>query len=230
MHADDSQSQATEAACYAVLRRVGPALRHDLIVNLQAVVMMSEVMGARLDKGLLAHADLQDQVSRIQRATREAIANALKVAAWLDPQEDDRIGLREGLQDCLDLVRGGFEFRGVHLRTQWFGQDMDVSRNMLRHLIPAAMIRVADQGGGPGALLVNTRVNADRALLDLRFSRSPEAEADPDDEDINYRRLEAGDLQVLARLSDVVLREDGGRIEMALPRLVPTTALQIAPL
>lgn len=40
---------SAESARYAVLRRIGPALRHDLVVHLQALAMMSEVLAARLD-------------------------------------------------------------------------------------------------------------------------------------------------------------------------------------
>ena len=71
-----------EAARYAVLRRIGPALRHDLVVNLQAVALMAEVVTARLDRGLPPLADLQHHLSRIQRGTREAVVNSLRVATW----------------------------------------------------------------------------------------------------------------------------------------------------
>src|SRR3954469_17635163 len=42
---------SAEAARYGVLRRLAPALKHDMVVNLQAVAMMAEVMGAKLEKG-----------------------------------------------------------------------------------------------------------------------------------------------------------------------------------
>ena len=72
---------AGEAARYAVLRRIGPALKHDLVVHLQAVAMMAEVLAARLDKGAPSPEDLQQQVGRIHRVAREAVAHSLNVAA-----------------------------------------------------------------------------------------------------------------------------------------------------
>src|SRR6478609_8649995 len=92
-----------EAARYGVLRRLGPALKHDMVVNLQAIAMMAEVMNARLDRGSPDPAEFQNSVSKLNRLARDAVANCLKVAAWLVPGEDEGIKLREGVDECVAL-------------------------------------------------------------------------------------------------------------------------------
>src|SRR5436190_16770491 len=103
-----------EAARYGLLRRLGPVLKHDMVVNLQAISMMAEVLNARLERGTgtPAPADLQANIAKINRLARDAVAGCLKVAAWIEPGEDQGVRLREGVDECLALLASNFTFRG----------------------------------------------------------------------------------------------------------------------
>lgn len=233
MHADEPLGQASEAARYAVLRRVGPALRHDLIVNLQAVAMMTEVVSSRLDRGLPTLADLQQHMARIQRATREAVANSLRVATWLAPPEDDRIDLHKGIQECLVLARSGLEYRGFPVRAELPPPGFEVSGSALRPLLLSTLMHLTDHAGAAGELVVSARIHPSHALLTVRLAA---AAGQPDDaaaassaRDMPYRPLVARDLQALATASLSELHLEEGLAAIRLERLVPTTALQIAP-
>ncbi|MEY2619631.1 MAG: hypothetical protein RL522_2633 [Pseudomonadota bacterium] len=234
MHADEPPGQAAEAARYAVLRRIGPTLRHDLIVNLQAIGMMTEVATARLDRGIPPLADLQHLLSRIQRGTRGAIADSLRAASWLAPPEDDRIGLREGVLECLALVRSGLEFRGYSVQADVEQTDFEVSSASLRPLLLAGLLHLADCERAPGALTVIAQLDPGHATLLL--TRTPAGSAVPSDADdsgdaaIAYRPLQAQDVQALAQGGRADLQLQDRRILMRLQRLVPTSPLQIAPL
>ncbi|MEY2802310.1 MAG: hypothetical protein RL513_1895 [Pseudomonadota bacterium] len=240
MHADAPPGQAAEAARYAVLRRIGPALRHDLIVNLQAVGMMTEVAAARLDHAIPPLADLRQQLARIQRGTREAIANSLRVASWLAPPEDDSIGLREGVQECLALVRSGLEFRGHVLRSDLQAPpDFEVSSATLRPLLLAGLLYLADREAAPGELTVGAHLDTgldtgqDAGYATLALSRSPAGSADragaTHDADATYRPVHAGDVRALARDGRIDLQLEDRRVFIRLPRLMATSPLQIAP-
>jgi len=74
-----------EAARYGVLRRLAPALKHDMVVNLQAISMMAEVLNAKLERGSPAPAEFHASIAKLNRLAREAVANCLKVASWLEP-------------------------------------------------------------------------------------------------------------------------------------------------
>lgn len=226
---------AAEAARYAVLRRLGPALKHDLVVNLQAMVMMTEVLGARLERGAggdTAPADLQQQVARIHRVARDAVAGSLKVAAWLAPGDDDEgVALEDGIADSLALVRSHFGFRGITLHALAGGVRLEVARPVLRLLLLASLIHLADEAGAPCALGVQGTAEGGQAGLVVR--REPTAtgaNAEDATDDLGYRALSATDLQALAREAGVPLRVAPGQVEMRLPRLVATTPLRVAPL
>lgn len=231
MQADMPPGPASEAARYAVLRRIGPALKHDLVVELQALAMMSEVIGARLDRGMPPLADLQHHLARLQRGTREAVARSLNVATWLVPPEDDRINLREGVLECVALTRSALEFRGFHLRTELPPTPMEVSHASLRYLVLGAILHLTDLARAPGELLVRSQTGPDRATLTLQMP----ADATPDHQEapaqeVPYRRLQAREVQALAAAARVDLQLQPGLIALQLQRLVPTTPLQIAPL
>lgn len=240
MHADAPPGQAVEAARYVVLRRIGPALRHDLIVNLQALGMMTEVVTARLDHAMPPLVDLRQQVARIQRGTREAITNSLRVATWLVPPEDDSIGLHQGAQECLSLVRGGLEFRGYVLRSDLqVPPDFEVSGSTLRPLLLAGLLYLADREAAPGELTVSVHLDGgldtgqDARHATLALSRAPGGGADRAgaalDADAPYRPVHAEDVRALARDGQIDLRLEDRRVLIRLPRLMATWPLQLAP-
>jgi C4-dicarboxylate-specific signal transduction histidine kinase len=231
MHANAPPDQACEAARYAVLRRVGSALRHDLVVNLQALGMLTEVVANRLERGLPPLADLQHQLARIQRTTREALAQSLRVAAWLVPPEDDSLDLRTGLQECLALVRGGLEHRGFSLQVEWPAAGFEVSGTLVRPLLLAALLHLSDQARAPSELQVSGRAQANRATLTLACpAANGNGGCEAMELDLPYRPLAAFDVQALAVSGSAELRVQAGQIDIRLTRWVPTTALQIAPI
>src|SRR3569623_2075488 len=77
-----------EAARYGVLRRLGPVLKHDMVVNLQAISMMAEVLNARLERGTDTPADFQSSISKLNRLARDAVAGCIKGAGGIEPGED----------------------------------------------------------------------------------------------------------------------------------------------
>lgn len=234
---------AAEAARYAVLRRLGPALRHDLVVNLQAVAMMTEVLGARLDRSdeappaaaPVAPADLSQQLVRIHALVRSAVDDALRVATWLCPPGDDEgVPLSQGVDECLALVRSPFGFRGIVLHAQVDPAAIEVSRQPLRLLLLAALLHLADQDSAPCELRVHADVQGHEAALAIERLPAPDplARGTPGADELGYRRLAPTDLQALAAeagATGITLALQGRRVLLRLPRLVATTPLQIAP-
>ena len=155
-----------EAARYALLRRLGPALRHDLVVHLQAVAMMAEVLSARLARAQ-DPTDLTQALTRMHQLARDAIAGALQVAGWIAPPEDDAVDLRQGLEENLALVRSSLGFRGMRLLAELPDAGLPVSRDKLRYLLLSALLHLSDQGGPTGTLRVQARREPDDALIRL---------------------------------------------------------------
>jgi hypothetical protein len=221
-----------EAARYGVLRRIAPALKHDLVVHLQAVAMMAEVLNARLEKGSPSPADFEAGISRMNRLARDAVATCLTVATWISPLEDEGVALREGVDECVGLLRSSFNFRGFTLANDVPDTEFEVSRMALRHLVAASLLTLADGAGGPSALSCSAEVSSGFALLTIRCA--PRADDDGSAPDViasepNYRALDWNDVQALALAENIELFRTQDQIVMRLPRMVASGPLQIAP-
>lgn len=221
-----------EAARYGVLRRLAPALKHDMVVHLQAIAMLAEVLTARLEKGTPSPAEFEGSIGKMNRMAREAVLTCLKVAAWIAPSEDETILLREGVDDCVALLRSGFNFRGCSIDNQVPDADFEVSRVALRYLVPAALIALADEMQGPGELSLDAEIAGGVAVLTARCTAHPAedgAAVDAIATQPAYRAIEWADVQALAAAEQVELARTPGQVVLRLPRMVATGPLQIAP-
>ncbi|RZJ13575.1 MAG: hypothetical protein EOO54_19935 [Haliea sp.] len=216
------------AARYAVLRRLAPALKHDMVVHLQAVSMMAEVMSARMDKGEVDSMELQGNVSRINRLARQAVLACLKVTEWIDPSADESVPLHDGVAESCDLLQSSLNFRGFTVHNEVAQTDFEVSRAALRNLLPAALLGLADAAHSSCKLTLEAQTTADAARLSI-FCAEHVAAADPPGPGLPQARLHWADVQALAEIESVGLEVSQDRITMRFPRLVPSTPLQIAP-
>jgi hypothetical protein len=219
---------SAESARYGVLRRLAPSLKHDMVVNLQAVAMMAEVLNARLERGSPPPAEFQGSISKLNRLAREAVMNCLKVAAWIQPVEDEGIRLPQGVDECLALLASNFNFRGFTVEKEVAETDFEVSRVALRHLLTGSLITLTDAAAGPCDVRVKAEVAAGFAEISVRVTPRHGAEGLPFEP--GYRQLEWADVQALATAEGIELVRSTDQIVMRMPRAVATAPLQIAPL
>jgi C4-dicarboxylate-specific signal transduction histidine kinase len=218
-----------EAARYGVLRRLGPALKHDMVVNLQAIAMMAEVLNAKLDRGSPDPEELHASIAKLNRLAREAVASCLKVAAWIEPGEDEGVKLGDGVEECLALLASNFNFRGFLVTRDIADTPMQVSRVTLRNLLIASLITVTDAAGGPCQVAVRAIAEQGHAEVEVRISpRADDYEGLPFEP--SYRQLEWADVQALAVAEGVELVRGTDHIVMRIPRSIATAPLQIAPI
>jgi C4-dicarboxylate-specific signal transduction histidine kinase len=223
-----SSRAGAEAARYGVLRRLGPALKHDMVVNLQAIAMMAEVMNAKLDRGSPDPAEFHASISKLNRLAREAVASCLKVAAWLEPGEDEGVRLCDGVQECLGLLASNFNFRGFVVESDCPDTPFQVSRVVLRNLLIASLITLTDAAGEPCVVEVKSETEGQTALLTVHTRpRDDGYEGLPYEP--SYRQLDWADVQALALAEGVDLVRGEGRISLRMPRHLATAPLQIAP-
>lgn len=216
-----------EAARYGVLRRLAPALKHDMVVNLQAISMMAEVLNARLERGSPAPAEFQSSISKLNRLARDAVMNCLKVAAWIEPGEDEGVRLAKGIDDCLALLETNFNFRGFRIVKELPDSEFQVWRVPLRNLFVASLIALTDAAPGPCEVHVKAEILNGHAEISVRITpRQAEFEVLPFGP--SYRQLEWADVQALATAESVELVRGSDQIAMRMPRAVPTAPLRIA--
>lgn len=220
---------SADAARYSVLRRLAPALKHDMVVNLQAVAMMAEVLSARLEKGSPAPGEFQGSVSKMNRLARDAVMTCLRVAAWIEPSEEESIRLREGVDECVALLRSSLNFRGFSVGNEVPETEFEVSRAALRNLLAASLIALADSAQESCDLAITAETSSGFAVLTVRC-QPREGEPDSLTADPAWRELDWADVQALAMAEGVELFRTQDQIVMRIPRMVASGPLQIAPL
>lgn len=217
-----------EAARYGVLRRLGPALKHDMVVNLQAIAMMAEVLNARLERGSPDPAEFHASISKLNRIARDAVASCLKVAGWIEPGEDEGVRLAEGIDDCIALLQSNFNFRGFLVTREVPDSPFQVSRIVLRNLLIASLIVLTDAAAGPCEVHIKAEVAAGMAEISVHIRpRQDEVEGLPFEP--SYRQLDWADVQALAQAESVALVRGPDHVIMRMPRSVADAPLQIAP-
>jgi hypothetical protein len=222
------QRSLAHAARHDILRRLAPALRHDMVVPLQSLGMTTEALSARLDRGALAPEELQAAVSKLNRLTRNAVANCLRVATWMEPSDDDSVPLREGVAECASLLASSLNFRGFHLRNDVPEVPMEVGRCALRFLLAAALLSLADHAPGAGDIVLNAEPAAGHAVVAVSWRAA--AEGGPTQvHDAGQATLSWAEVQALAALESVEMRRSPTEIILRLPRAVVTTPLKMVP-
>ncbi|RYY82185.1 MAG: hypothetical protein EOO24_40845 [Comamonadaceae bacterium] len=221
----------SEAARYGVLRRLAPALKHDMVVHLQAIAMLAEVLTAKLERGTPSPAEFEASIGKMNRLARDAVMTSLKVAAWISPSEDETVRLRDGVDDCVALLRSSFNFRGCTLANDVQDADFEVSKVALRNLVAASLLSLADGAGKPSDLVVLAEISPGFAVLTVRCTPRTDDDAvvDAIAAESGYRALDWNDVQALALAEGIELLRTQEQIVMRIPRMVATSPLQIAP-
>lgn len=220
------------AARHKVLRRIAPALKHDMVVHLQPVTLLAETLGARVERGTASPDDLQASLSKLNRLARQAVASCAKAASWIDAPEDACVPLRQGVQECLELLAPSFNFRGFTLSHHVADDAVEVNQDTLRHLLVASLLAMADAAQLPCELVVEGSAEDGHASLrlDSRPRRQPPQAALPAASEASaHPVLDWAEVQALAAAEGVELARAGRAVHMRLPRAVVTSPLQMAP-
>jgi hypothetical protein len=215
--AADSIDAAAEAARYALLRRLAPAMRHNLVAPLQPIGMVYEIMQRRIRAPEPNLADIHDGANKINSFARTALASCLDVITWMAPDEVTRITGAAGLAECLSLVQTGFAFRGFSLRDELGEVAGEVSRSAFRNVVTGALVFLSDDQAPPAELTITGEatpaslaitLTAERGAGDEGFATAP-----------TYRPLMWSDVQALAASESTQVERDGPRIRVNLPWL-----------
>jgi hypothetical protein len=205
---------AAEAARYALLRRLAPAMRHHLVVPLQPIGMVYEIMERRMRAPQPNLADIQEGAQKINSFARTALESCLDVITWIAPDKVTPITAADGLAECLALVQTSFAFRGFSLRDELGQVAGQVSRSAFRNVVTGSLVFLSDDHEPPAQLTITGESAQDSLAITLTagpgsgeegFATAP-----------TYRPLVWSDVEALAASESVKVRRDGPRIHVNL--------------
>lgn len=220
-----SQSQTVqrerlaEAARYALLRRLAPAIRHDIAGALQPISMVAVLLEKRLQKPEPDMTVIGKNVHDINTLAREASAACMQLMGWLAPKQDGPVPVHEGVQEALALMATELSFQGIELVNSTSGVAISLPVSVMRGLFMAGLLALTDAQTGPGTVVVSAEIADGRPVLSLSFTATPAGEAGDDDMAVPpaYRALDWDDVQALAAAVSVSLVISSTQLELYFP-------------
>jgi hypothetical protein len=200
-----------ESARYALLRRLSFAMRHNLVMHLQPIGMITEVMERRLRSPAPDLAQVHDGMGKIHNFSKAAVQSCLDVISWLAPEPGATMPVQDGVQDCMALLRSNFSFRGFNVRSEVDAAPQPVGKSALRMLLSGVLVALSDDTPAPADITLRASGDADVVKLHVRVERT-QGEAGPMGE-LPYRPMKWAEIEALARSEDVGLeRNDTGAV------------------
>ena len=211
---DDQLARLVESARYALLRRLAPAIRHDMAGALQPISMVAAMLEKRLQKpdpDLLA---LAKNVNAVNALAREASLSCMALMNWLSPRLDESTPVYTGVAEAIALVTTDLSFRGFTLvnQTETVDAAVAVRVSMLRGLFMAALLAMTDSHSGPARVLLGADAQGDKLVFSITL--------EPTEDELLagmppvYRSLDWDDVRALAAAESVVLVHTPSRVEL----------------
>lgn len=204
--------QQIEAARYVVLRRLTPALRHDMVRPLQPIGLIHSVMSRKLCEPTPDLQALRLQVEKINGFATSALAECLDIGTWLAPEPGALAKLDAGINECIGLMATTLHFCGFHLVNEVDALLVSVDRDALRMVLVAALFELTDALAEPATLTLSASLGGGEASLLLHVT--PLAEGRIERYDDGYRNVTWDDVQALAAAADVRLSRQADGVAM----------------
>ena len=213
--AEGDSGNLADAARYALLRRLAPALRHGMVGPLHPIELIVEAIDRRLKAAVPDLANIRENLGKIKNLSRSAVHSCTNLTGWLAPEDGAVTMLGEGIDECLALLKTDFSMRGFEVRNEAREIGVDVSRAALRNVLTASLITATDTAPGPADLVLTAELSQGHAVLSI-LVRPADGVAGFGDA-APYRRLEWRDVGVLAQAESVDLLHQGDRVSMRYP-------------
>jgi hypothetical protein len=211
---DAVEQRRLEATRYALLRRLTLAMRHQLVVHLQPMGLITELLERRLQQPEPPLAQIRDSMDKVHTLSRAAVQACLDVVSWLAPDPAERVPVQDGVRECVDLLRSSFSFRGFALSDRIDAAPQQVSRGALRQVLPAALLALTDRAASPAELVVTAEPRGDGVALLLALRQSAGEPGFPGNQP--YRLVEWDDVALLAEAEGVRLHRMDGTAQLVL--------------
>ena len=193
------KERLAEAARYALMRRLLPAIRHNLAGTLQPIGMMSAMLERRIKAAAPDMAQLAKNTQALTTLSREAAATSLNLMTWLAPRDNELIAVNGAVEESLGLMATELSFRGFSVDNQATEAVAKLPKGMLRSVFTASLIALTDTALQPASVVVSVDGEAGDTRLRITIAvAAPNELAALGNPMPIYRSLLWADVQALA--------------------------------
>lgn len=218
----DSKRNA-EATRYALLRRLAPAMRHDMAGGFQPVVMLATIVEKRLLSASPDFSTLVKNSNEMRTFAIDATRSSLDLIAWIALDKAARVGLGKGIKDAVHLLTTELSFRGFKFVNQTEGETAEVERDHVRGVFVAALLALTDAAASPATILLTVDRDGQDLLVTLSLTNFPAdlGTITPNEEFqiglAAYRKIDWDDVQAIADVDGLSVTREAGRVMLRLP-------------
>ena len=209
------KERLAEAARYALMRRLLPAIRHNLAGSLQPIGMMSGMLERRIKSATPDMAQLGKNTQALTILSREAVATSLNLMAWLGPKDNDPVAVNSAVEESLGLMATELSFRGFSIANQTTEVSAELPKGILRSVFTASLIALTDSVKDAASVVVSAAVEAGGIRLKIALEPGGMAELALMGSPMPaYRILQWADVQALADAEGVSLDYAPGFVQL----------------
>ena len=202
----DSNERLTEAARYALMRRLMPAIRHHMAGALQPIGMMSAMLERRITAATPDMVQLGKNTQSLNSLAREAAATSLNLMAWLAPKDNDLVAVHSAVEESFGMVATELSFRGFSVVNETADASAKLPRGVLRSVFTASLIALTDTAKSAANVVVSSSQELGSTRLTISMVEPgvvrPATLQNPMP---SYRALQWADVQALANAEGVQL-------------------------
>ncbi|MDB5931633.1 MAG: hypothetical protein JWR60_3340 [Polaromonas sp.] len=209
------KERLAEAARYALMRRLLPAIRHNIAGTLQPIGMMSAMLERRMKAPAPDMAQLGKNTQALSTLSREAAAVSLGLMGWLAPKDNEPVPLGSAVEESLGLMTTELSFRGFSIANETAGLQVQLPRGILRTVFTASLIALTDAVEGAAKVVVTATTDDGQTHLKVMLVPGGSLELVGVGSRVQtYRNLGWDDVQLLADAEGVSLDYDVQQVHL----------------
>lgn len=224
-------NRLAEAACYAVLQRIGPVLRHNVAGLMQPVSMLMVVLQRRVQMPEPDLPAITKNVTSVSALAKEATAGCMSVMGWIASREDANVSLRTSVNEAAALLAMELSAHGLEISNTISSDAVTVPQSFFRSVLVGALLAFCDQriAGSTLQISLNTEAGNGSTTNQLTLRMLPgHAPAVPDVSGIPdwteppavdrpVRHIDWSDVEAMAGLFGVTVTRGAGYLAVGLP-------------
>lgn len=219
-----------EASRYALLRRLAPAMRHQMAGALQPATLMAALIEKRLKAAAPDLPAVAKTSSDLRQFATAATRSSLDLMGWIAPDPEARVLLDKGVQEGLHLVATELSFRGFKCASQTQGMGLEVALSPMRGVFAAALLALTDAAAKPANVVVTAQPEGHDVVVTVTLmpfdtagtaATASEIATAPDEEFqlsiAAYRKIDWSDVEAMAAADGLAFQHGPTTVRLRLP-------------
>lgn len=199
-HALDDRADTVR---YALMQRIAPAMRHNMVANLQPIGMIYEFMEHRMAHERGDILEVRESAGRISHFAKAALSSCIETMTWLERDSGVMVGVAQAVGESVDMLSRTFGFMGFKIVNEVADGDGRVPRDAIRHTLTAALLAAVDSAEVPSDLILQSKVGEYDLAISLVVAAAPQSGRTLQAFDESCRRLNWDDVEAVAHAEAV---------------------------